>query len=1012
MCKNEKFHGIHTNFEISQSSVFRFRTRISSSSSSSDEDFSIKRSVARNHLTANNARTIIKSVVSNEFVIAAVQQRADELERQLKERKEKISETLLRELPDGQKMTRNRAREFNHSTLPICDLNAVEPDQLIKNLISSNLHEEDDPVGDDDDEYKPHFEEEDDVSPKLVKITFALHLFSLSLLFQSDEYSSATCSDIESQPQTPLTSSKYDTEVRMVRYDHKEGIFKLPQSPSVVKTPNRTTEETISRRTRSQVSLVSKTIEGIQQPLIPMDLPQEYGETEFEPDHNWEDFLDQFQKPLEAIDGEEGEETDPEYVCNETANTETLADSIVVTKREADSLLQEIYDELERDLESSFPTETFRATSSPNKNYYPSESMVESLPISEVDQGVENITESTIEVQKSEPIAIIPYEAQVDSQLLPATSTQTNFNIIQGTDDKMYLLPSISSQSEAKLKTAFLEINVSEDLPTIMAKIRHQKELHYQNVHKESLQLNGWTAKSLRIFHRQLMVHVQLLGQMFVQTYSHPKLWADAKHHKRLLKDLWKRRESNSVLNCLCWNLPDMMVICRDWERELSVESEENQDYVRALMSGGHHDRVLERIVNSRAFMFEEYLPATAAITFHVNTRCVPARVLLFIVFLRNRNVRTSKGSIMYKSFVAFKKRYGEKRAACHYYQLLTYETVKKYLRTGEVPQLPFKEIEYERYETYENVVPIVARTIGKWPKPWKDIVKKQRLMVKEKRNANEKEKEVPVTVTMNFPMFKAEIAVPNRPVYYGIGDEVPESEDDPSITDDEGVCVEDSLERVNEEKRKVPVKKRKHGGKPNLGGNLVGMIKKALRKKKKCQKGRRRIGQYLTKILERKRVTKKFSTLLRDTDYKYDLNMGSLVPNLISTKIFNYLKEFDLFARVLFARSCQNRNSRLKHAPLRKLDVKTEIYNPQPSLPSQPSTTEATIEKDPFFAWKYVGVVERTVGEGFEQFVQVLKRLKLGSSSVVDLYLVSTRVLKYSKFPFSNKLQMIFLGN
>lgn len=84
-----------------------------------------------------------------------------------------------------------------------------------------------------------------------------------------------------------------------MEYD-KEGVFKVPGEP---KTPNRPIlqDETVARRTRSKVSLATTAIETIQETFVPPDLFTELpvdAEQEVDVDPPWQEFLEQFKKPL------------------------------------------------------------------------------------------------------------------------------------------------------------------------------------------------------------------------------------------------------------------------------------------------------------------------------------------------------------------------------------------------------------------------------------------------------------------------------------------------------------------------------------------------------------------------------------------------------------------------------------------------------------------------------------------------------------------------------------------
>lgn len=73
-------------------------------------DESIIRKAAMNNLSKNVVKDIIKTLVSNDQVLAICKLRAEEIERHKEEGKSNFKKQLLFDSPDGVKLTRNRAR--------------------------------------------------------------------------------------------------------------------------------------------------------------------------------------------------------------------------------------------------------------------------------------------------------------------------------------------------------------------------------------------------------------------------------------------------------------------------------------------------------------------------------------------------------------------------------------------------------------------------------------------------------------------------------------------------------------------------------------------------------------------------------------------------------------------------------------------------------------------------------------------------------------------------------------
>lgn len=421
-------------------------------------------------------------------------------------------------------------------------------------------------------------------------------------------------------------------------------------------------------------------------------------------------------------------------------------DSINVPKREVDILLQELFDEVEEQVDSTYAIEfeepplrlpSFSShvdahqakteTIVPNDEIYGGEVQVENPPMVQFPPGVD-------------PLGV----------LLPHPPLQPNFNLIEGSDKQLYLLPVCNpvsirshimspSDQKTKLKTAYLEINVNDDWETILGQINHQKIAHYQNELQEvrcnrecqfvisicsffqARVIDGWTPKAMRIFHRQLLTHIQLVGQMFLQAFSHPFLWDDASHFMELLDDLMRIVNQNSLLKTLCWNINDMYAICKQWEADLTVESDENQDYVRALLTGEWHPRVMERFVSHRAFIFPDLLPSRPAQKrIDVSLKLLGRRVLL-ILHLEAKNFRKTGDVKLLHIMTEFKKKYGETRTIWAYYRMLRTPEVREYLRTGRVPDIAHKEM--EDFLSYDDVIPHANKPFQSLPDIWHNYV-------------------------------------------------------------------------------------------------------------------------------------------------------------------------------------------------------------------------------------------------------------------------------------------------
>lgn len=118
-----------------------------------------------------------------------------------------------------------------------------------------------------------------------------------------------------------------------------------------------------------------------------------------------------------------------------------------------------------------------------------------------------------------------------------------------------------------------------------------------------------------------------------------------------------------------------------------------------------------------------------------------------------------------------------------------------------------------------------------------------------------------------------------------------------------------------------------------------------------------------------------------------------------MSTKLFNYFKEFDIFARLLHFRT--NKGNSGNASPLTMvIDVDekgVELWrtiNQEKSLPVLPNTTGSVERdgKDHFFSWKYMKTVEMELRQkNFPKFLAVLKNIRLTDENCfAEFYWVS----------------------
>lgn len=266
---------------------------------------------AKTNLTATNVKNIIKHVITNEHVMAMVQNRLHDTED---------------DIPFEPKLTRAKAKE-----LAAAQVNIPWPITPLKKSTSEvqALIEEELPEDSSDEEYNPEQDKQSD---------------------DEREVENSGNSDADFQPSTSAnqcdSSSVEQPKSPDVQYD-LEGIFKIPGIPHVP-----TEEESIGQRTRSKLCLSETPLEQIEQAFIPPDITTDMYDWDCEVDEDWDNFLKEFTQPLahEPV-VEDDPEADPEYNILEDEETDLLdkeelrADKAVkVTRKELNNLIAELFE--------------------------------------------------------------------------------------------------------------------------------------------------------------------------------------------------------------------------------------------------------------------------------------------------------------------------------------------------------------------------------------------------------------------------------------------------------------------------------------------------------------------------------------------------------------------------------------------------------------------------------------------------------------------------------------------
>lgn len=121
-------------------------------------------------------------------------------------------------------------------------------------------------------------------------------------------------------------------------------------------------------------------------------------------------------------------------------------------------------------------------------------------------------------------------------------------------------------------------------------------------------------------------MHVQLAAQGFLQVYGHPMLHQKERVYRDFLTDLDQQLGSSSGTQAIrIANLPAALSVIAEWETELSASTPENTQLLsfiqeqwarrqkgrkqQKVIAMQFHDRILEKISNSPAFVYASLLP-------------------------------------------------------------------------------------------------------------------------------------------------------------------------------------------------------------------------------------------------------------------------------------------------------------------------------------------------------------------------------------------------------------------
>lgn len=192
--------------------------------------------------------------------------------------------------------------------------------------------------------------------------------------------------------------------------------------------------------------------------------------------------------------------------------------------------------------------------------------------------------------------------------------------------------------------------------------------------------------------------------------------------------------------------------------------------------------------------------------------------------------------------------------------------------------------------------------------------------------------------------------------------------------------------QEISPKQPKIPVVKRRKSRPPRYNRGEIEAIQRMIDRVRKSQNR----SKSLDPIRKKKRLSSKLYQMLQKTDEEYDRNIRCLNGHSISTKIFYYLKEFDLFARLL--------STRIRRSAELGDDLHLEMGNrigTKDSTELMANEREHPRKEDSLFAWKYIAQVKLAFKlpkhrRIFKEFLKILEEVPMNSDFVAEFYAVS----------------------
>ncbi|XP_061720572.1 uncharacterized protein LOC133527539 isoform X2 [Cydia pomonella] len=524
----------------------RKRRRVSSDSSSDTDpvlpenllevEKNLHASAMKNNLDDVSVKKILKTVVTNDHVLALVklQEEEENMEAHSDTPKPKLTRSKAKEL---RKVSPKTAWNLENLELTPIKHIPVKTRPEVTALIAQEL-----PEDEDDEEYDPRA---DDVP-------------------SDDDQTLESCSDLDSQPRTPATPRR-TASPRIV----KDGPFKVPQEISTPRRKLDTDEEaTIALRTRSKLSLSAVPIDHIEGSFVPPDEPPTPAA-----DDVWTEFLHICLNPdTEAQDDDD----DPEYNVAQDPDAhdedeEGLENIMKISKKELNDLVTELFSVMPEGLGDELGGKlTSETGKNKGKEQNQSSTSCKQEPSSE-----EETPQTAAQIQtrgKEKRLSIGKSEVLTDSECQesdkenkvkdqvprPPPPTEVTISVVE---NGLNAVPGAAGPSVPPPPLQSLLVSTQ----TVVVQVEQGVKV---------------LPEQLEIYRQQLRQHVQICASNFLQLFVHPVHWALAPTYKENLETFYKLVEDNpdSVAN-VC-NLKPALDLVRSWETSVSADTPENMEMI------------------------------------------------------------------------------------------------------------------------------------------------------------------------------------------------------------------------------------------------------------------------------------------------------------------------------------------------------------------------------------------------------------------------------------------------